>query len=91
MARGAQRGALGGNEAMDKQRVDEIVQYPDGTCPLRGQVGLCRRCGGDPKVATGRAAIGTTGCTCGINVFDARRDREMPLDVTTTEGETRDG
>ena len=43
------------------QRVDEIVKMAGGTFPLHGRVGLCRRCGGDPKVATGRAAIGTAG------------------------------
>jgi hypothetical protein len=37
---------------MKRQRVDEIVQYPNGECPLRGRVGLCRRCGGDPTVAS---------------------------------------
>lgn len=49
---------------MATTRVDEIVRYADGTCPHRGKVGLCVRCGGDPNVARGRAAIGTLGCVC---------------------------
>lgn len=71
------------------QRVDEIVKMADGTFPLHGRVGLCRRCGGDPKVATGRAAMGTVGCPCGVNIFGGP-DRVMPLDVTTEVGETRE-
>ncbi len=72
-----------------RQRIDEIIMYNDGTFPLHGRTGLCRRCGGDPSVATGSAAIGTIGCTCGVNVF-GRHDKVMPLDVTTEIGETRD-
>lgn len=71
------------------QRIDEVVMYDNWKFPLHGRIGLCRRCGGDPSVATGSAAIGTTGCTCGINVF-GRPDKAMPLDVTTEIGETRD-
>lgn len=72
-----------------RQRVDEIVQYPNGECPLRGRVGLCRRCGGDPAVATGSAAIGTLGCACGVSMRGGP-DKVMALDVTTEVGETRD-
>mgnify|MGYP003424883981 FL=1 len=80
---------LRGGVTMAKQRVDEIVRYADGRFPLHGRVGLCRRCGGDPAIATGTAAIGTMGCTCGVNLF-GRPDRVMPLDVTTEVGETRE-
>lgn len=73
---------------MKKQRIDEIVQYPDGRCPLRRRVGLCRRCGGDPSIATGSAAIGTEGCTCGVSLFGGP-DKPMPPDLTTAVGETR--
>ena len=75
---------------MATQRVDEVVKMYDGTFPLHGRVGLCRRCGGDPSHATGGAAIGTIGCTCGINVRGGP-DKPVPLDVTTTVGETREG
>lgn len=71
------------------QRIDEIAKYNNGTFPLHGRIGLCRRCGGDPSVATGSAAIATTGCTCGINVRGGP-DKIMPRDVTTEVGETRE-
>lgn len=72
-----------------KQRVDEIVKMADGSFPLHGRVGLCRRCGGDPKVARGRAAIGTTGCLCGMSTRGGP-DLAMPDDLTTEVGETRE-
>lgn len=74
---------------MATKRIDEIVQTADGKFPMRGQVGLCRRCGGDPKVARGRAAIGTAGCVCGIHIAGGP-DKEMPDDLTTEVGETRE-
>ena len=49
---------------MTEPRTDEIVQMADGTYPNKGKVGLCRRCGGDPKHARGYLAIGTIGCVC---------------------------
>jgi len=50
------------------KRVDRIAQYVNGGFPNDGKIGLCRRCGGDPKIATGRAALGTAGCCCGVNM-----------------------
>lgn len=48
---------------MDR-RIDHIVRTADGQFPNEGKAALCRRCGGDPAVARGAAAIGTIGCVC---------------------------
>lgn len=69
------------------KRVDRIAQYVNGGFPNDGKIGLCRRCGGDPKIATGRAALGTAGCCCGVNMSGGP-DKIMAPDLTTEVGET---
>lgn len=78
------KGATMGTKA---KRVDQIVQHADGRFPNEGKIGLCRRCGGDPTIATGSAAIGTAGCCCGANVRGGP-DKVMASDLTTRVGET---
>ena len=46
------------------RRIDRIVRTEDGRYPNEGKAGLCRRCGGDPSISRGVAAIGTEGCIC---------------------------
>lgn len=70
------------NDEQKLVRVDSIIRYANGgTPPNFGKVGLCHYCGGDPTVARGRDAIGTTGCIC---------NPARPQRLTTEVGETSD-
>jgi hypothetical protein len=60
---------------------DRIVTTPDGKHPNAGKTNLCTRCGGDPLIAIGAAAIGTPGCICGVKIGQVPTD-DVFTDVT---------
>ena len=67
---------------------DRIVTTPDGQHPNAGKTNLCTRCGGDPLIAIGAAAIGTPGCICGVKIGqvptdDVFTDVTMPATIRT--------